>query len=785
MNILRIFGFLVVSSCAFGGQINKTLVFKANDLSFQKIKGYDLAILKGFELMHIAGAPMLPKTAVRFLLPAGAIVTDVRIITSTKETIPGEYKICPAQLPQTMSATTSPEWVSPDLKIYNRNASFPATLIEHSNTGNMGGYRIASFIVYPVQYNPTTNKLVLNSKMEIQISYKEISSLVIQKTKEQKAIFRSIVKEKVLNPEAINYYAPSGKSLSADTAEYVIITTDSFVTSFQPLADWKTKKGVPARIVTTTSIYSSYTGRDNQDKIRNFIKYANANWGTIWVLLGGQCDYENNQLIVPRRDVYYWTSGGSSGYNDQDTIPSDLYFSDLDGNWNNDGDAIWGEKPLNGDTLDYYSDVFLGRASVRTKAQVTTFVNKVLTYEKTPPSGYLKRIFLPSARASTQHDGTRTPDAISTITPSGFWDIQLYEADGNLTRTRTVDTLNSGAGFTHLFGHGNSSSALLYTTSPYLASNNIDTLKNGNKRGILNSSCCFVGAFDKGSSLYGYDCFAEHLLTASGGGVAAIMNSRAGWGDQILLYWSEALDTSFYSEVFYHNRWHLGEAHAVSKDNFVSRIQWTTTNFEYIWAWVIYELNLFGDPEMPMWTNEPGNLTITHNDTLKTSAPSFDVGVTSSKAPVESAFVCAMKSGEVYARGYTNASGNITLDVSPPASTPGFLYLTVTKHNYKPHEDTVIVATVGAEEQTQAFVNSFGVEQNYGSGIITFRYSSSSKIKPQDLKIYEISGRIVKTLTLGEENEIRWDASKIPAGIYFVKFAAGDYKITKKLILIR
>jgi hypothetical protein len=784
MKSLKILGFLLLSSYVFGGQINKTLIFKANDLSFQKIKGYDLATLNGCEFMHIAGAPMLPKAVIQFLLPNGAVVTNARIIASNKETIPGEYKICPAQLPQTMSAEKSPEWVSPDLKIYNQNTLSPATLIEHSNTGNMGGYRIASFIVYPVQYNPTTNTLVLNSKMEIQISYKEVSSPVIQKTKEQKTMFQSIVKEKVINPEDINYYAPSCKSLSADTAEYVIITTDSFVTSFQPLADWKTKKGVPARIVTTTSIYSSYSGRDNQEKIRNFIKYANTNWGTMWVLLGGQCDYENNQLIVPRRDVYYWTSGGTSGYNDQDTIPSDLYFSDLDGNWNNDGDGIWGEKPLNGDTLDYYSDVFVGRAPVRTKAQVTTFVNKVLTYEKTPPSGYLKRIFLPSARASTQHDGTRTPDAISTITPSGFWDIKLYELSGTLTRTRTVDTLNSGAGFTHLFGHGNSSSALLYTTSPYLASNNIDTLKNGNKRGILNSSCCFVGAFDKGSSLYGYDCFAEHLLTTTGGGVAAIMNSRAGWGDQILLYWSEALDTSFYSEIFYHNRWHLGEAHAVSKDNFVPRIQWTV-GYEYIWAWVIYELNLLGDPEMPMWTDEPGNLFITHNDTLKTGETNFNVGVTNSKAPVESAFVCAMKSGEIYARGYTNASGSVTLDISPPASAPGTLYLTVTKHNYKPHEDTVVVATVGAEEQTQSIVNSFKVEQSYRNNIITFRYSSNSKIKPQDLKIYEISGRIVKTIAPGEGNKVEWDANKIPAGIYFVKFAAGDYKVTKKLILIR
>ena len=33
--------------------------------------------------------------------------------------------------------------------------------------------------------------------------------------------------------------------------DYVIITQDSWVSAFQPLADWKTQKGVPATIVTT------------------------------------------------------------------------------------------------------------------------------------------------------------------------------------------------------------------------------------------------------------------------------------------------------------------------------------------------------------------------------------------------------------------------------------------------------------------------------------------------------------------------------------------------------
>ena len=162
---------------------------------------------------------------------------------------------------------------------------------------------------------------------------------------------------------------------TTDSAEYVIITADSFKTAFQELADWKTKKGVPARVVTLDSIYVEYTGTDNAEKVRNFIIEANGTWGTIWVLLGGQCDYEWGQEIVPRRNIWYRTSYVGN-YPDEDTIPSDLYFSDLDGNWNADGDGTYGESS---DDVDFYSDVFVGRAPVRTVSQVEIFIDKVLS----------------------------------------------------------------------------------------------------------------------------------------------------------------------------------------------------------------------------------------------------------------------------------------------------------------------------------------------------------------------------------------------------------------------
>ncbi len=57
------------------------------------------------------------------------------------------------------------------------------------------------------------------------------------------------------------------------------------------------------------------------------------------------------------------------------------------------------------------------------------------------------------------------------------------------------------------------------------------------------------------------------------------------------------------------------------------------------------------------------------------------------------------------------------------------------------------------------------------------------------LKIYDVSGRIVKTLineekTAGNYN-VSFDAKKLATGIYFAKFKTGDCKITKKILLIK
>ena len=67
------------------------------------------------------------------------------------------------------------------------------------------------------------------------------------------------------------------------------------------------------------------------------------NHGITRVLLGGDANgAPGDPKIVPCRGLYCAVQSHPSLYEDEN-IPADLYFAALDGDWNGDGDGLWGE----------------------------------------------------------------------------------------------------------------------------------------------------------------------------------------------------------------------------------------------------------------------------------------------------------------------------------------------------------------------------------------------------------------------------------------------------------
>ncbi len=674
------------------GTVTRTVTFERDDLIFYQVNEFDVVELRDYPAAVNPGEPRLPRVVETVIIPAGAIPVAVEVVAANWIDIPGTYTIVPAQpdvrLPMP-GKTFVPEEYLPDPDVYASFDFYPGLDIRLNGGGTMNGYRLAHVELFPVRYIPADGVLQMATSMTYRLAYSDYQVSDMIPTVRQREVFGEAVRAIVSNPEDVDFCAPRvGKESALSLVppgyyEYVVVTEPPMDTVFQRLADWKTKKGIPATVVTVSWINSNYSGYDLQEKIRNFIIDAQVNWGAIYVLLGGSGDQKTSgQNIVPARLAWYcyvdgwWT----------DSMPSDLYYSDLDGTWDNNGNHVWGELT---DNVDMYADVYVSRASLYTVAMAQNFVSKVMTYEKNPPTDYIKKMMLPTAILWSSYNERPMQDSIARMTPSDWHDAKMYERHGTLSRQAMVDSINVGYGLGHWVGHGNEN-GIYMGGGPYLNSTDADNLVNGDKQGVANCIGCMCGGWDLNP---GGDCFAEHLVNRVGGGlIATAMNSRYGFGAWVGYYVpgpSERIDTTFYANIFQADMFHCGQVHAVAKDAWVP---YADSGAQYdMTRWCIYELNLFGDPELPLWTDIPEIIAVDYPAVIPIGNQNVDVIVTSSGGPVSNALVCLQKGTETYASGYTNASGLVTLTVEP--LTPGYMQVTTTAQNHYPFEDSLFVKT--------------------------------------------------------------------------------------------
>jgi hypothetical protein len=588
----------------------------------------------------------------------------------------------------------------------------------------------------------------------------------------------------VANGEAISEYAAAqltGGARGTDV-NYLIICPAEFADEFAPLAEWKTRRGVPAEVVTVEEIVSdpAYEGSDDAERIRNCIaQYASTN-GTEWVLLGGDTG------LVPARTAYDF-------FFDQG-LPCDLYYADLDGTWDDDGDGLWGEPGE--DTVDMYSDVFVGRAPVETATEVATFVARTLAYEGASfsvPTDYQREMLLLGEimwdDPDPYTDGGVALDMIEEQSVPPRFDpvTKLYESEGTLSAAAANASLRAGTGIVIHQGHGNIGKVSLGPDD--MTSADLDALDNGGDGGLWYSVGCWSAAID-------HDTFGEHWLNnPAGGGVAYVGNSRYGWGcpgypGQCV---SDLYSREFFASLFEKELYHAGLVHADAKHQFVG-----TANGDDYMRYAMYELNLLGDPETPIWTDEPAIMTVGHPEIVATSAGTAEINVMVLKdgTPVENATVC-VSSGDfsVYAVAQTDAAGAATLTPTAGGGGPCELAVTVTAQNCVPHGSsvTVVDGETGADG-TPVAVTALG--QNSPNPFrsatsISFSLAEKSRVS---VSVYDVAGRRVRTLvnrTMSQGTaSLEWDGRNdtgeaLPSGIYFVRMQTGSVLLEKKMTLLR
>ncbi len=534
-------------------------------LTIDEAGGHSLAVMEGATQWAVAeGSPLVPTVSRAILLPsyAGEIL-DMAVITDDA-TDAGEAILLPSVTSQSVDADIDLVAMRDDC-IYSSYEPYPGMLYtSDGSVGLMKGLKILHVTLMPVQYLPATGEVVWFRGMTITITF------TIEDPTEAAGLPTI---DLLLDGNLDSYEIVT----TADDVDMLIITDASMVNEFQRLVAWKASVGVTTQVVTVEQILSSYGGVDDQERIRACIKEWYADHGLDFVLLGGDDE------IIPHRGMLGMAAGGT--YSDVD-VASDLYYAGLDGNWNDDGDALYGELGEE----DLYAEVWVGRAPVDSVDEAVTFVDKVIAYESQSSSeDHLDQALFLGEKLDSSTWGGDFKDQVEQYADD-LEVTKLYDKIGNMNKTNAFEAINQGVHLVNNMGHGNVNTvAGMYTHEMHLMEND--------DHFIWYSQSCYSASFDDRYSTKSYaieDCIAEQMVTDEHGAVAFIGNSRYGF------YYtasdngpSNEFDKQFFKAVCQDGVPYLGQALQMSKEALAS-----TTSTMDATRWVYYELNLLGDPSL-------------------------------------------------------------------------------------------------------------------------------------------------------------------------------------------
>jgi hypothetical protein len=547
-------------------------VFSSNDAftveySFDSLTITDCGKwIEGTILQEIPGEPLIPYYPASILLPQDATVKDVKVKTNPPVIQKG-IDIPWGQPPCSFESTPAP--VEKNEAIYSSDNTYPGTLFEVVSVESFRGFQILNVHLFPVQYKPKSHTVKFYQTITVEVKFgKGLKNKLYRGLQED----ISTVTTMVDNPDMAETYGDGGIILP--TEEYIIITNDTLKPEFQKLADWKANFVNGYGVYTVSWIYSNYTGVDNQEKIRNFISDWYTNHDTSYVLLGGDI------AVIPHRMF------NVSGTN----LAADMYYAHLDGDFDADGDGIYGETT---DNVDWYAEVAVGRAPCETITEASHFVNKVITYEKaTKPY----RVLFHQSRAVSGNN----PDSrclgwnCDDWVPYYYVKDYLFEEDQTVTKTLWRQHWGYNPAAVVHMGHGSASSYYIN----YEVGGNV-TWYNSDIASLTNTFwpwhttvACHTGEFTYN------DCIAEEYVKADNGAIACIHNYSSGW-----FSWSNACKYSGefcemeFRACFTDGYENLGDILNQARSYLVSSAQSNST-----YRWCFYERNLFGDPESPSFT---------------------------------------------------------------------------------------------------------------------------------------------------------------------------------------
>ncbi|MBO4839968.1 MAG: hypothetical protein J5524_02595 [Bacteroidaceae bacterium] len=664
----------------WGEKVTQRVHFSFSELKVGTRTGDDGVVYSTFSYPGIeeessSGYPALPVKFVRVDLPHDAqnITLSQKQLAVTSHVL--DQKVYPAQREVPMSLEKFEKTFCPCLSdVYESNNQFPSEQVNITDISCAGqGYRSVGLVIYPIVYHPTENKYDFCEDVEFTITY----SLPSLKARAASRANRT-------------------RDIGLPFYEYCIITNRELKDAFTRLVAWKSEKGMSAGVVckedilnnanivgdTVSAIY------DDAGKIRQYLQYAYASGITKYVLFGGG----DVGSILPIRYGTGTQYAHDNGVPEKDHIPSDLYFSELNTNWNVDGDYKYGErspfpKP-NGWAWDLGAELCVGRILCTNAEEIQNYTDKLLRYELNPGNGdysYLKKALYTQVdyMQETNEQGEIAAqlhdifpiDTIFSESPSPYADEPTAPYGNDV-----IAEMNNRYGFVSWGGHGHPngisvksnghahSPVYAITSVPgkmpgleYETANSLADLTNKDYPMVAYSISCIITPFDLYKEYTEFPNMGQSFtLGKDYGGPLLVGNTREGFSP------SSHLQQMVFNEYLMNNPM-VGPALNYAKVNFFRNSSGMQG--------VRLGTNIIGCPNIRIWTDIPSpfNATVTYQ----------------SNHPILSCNT-SRTSAEAGARDITQVNETSTTAVFDPSTQPlawengGNLLITLTGKNCLP-----------------------------------------------------------------------------------------------------
>lgn len=401
------------------------------------------------------------------------------------------------------------------------------------------GREICNVVVNPVQYDAAANKARAYSKITYKVRFvPKAGARAMAGAPATKPVI--LPADNMLGNITMNGASAkagdmavkaTGVAAGDDTRDYLIISVDKYAEAVDRFAEWKELLGF--------RVHKVLKGSWNSDAVKAEVEKAYAeNPALYYLLIVGDHD------DVPGQYMEHHADDG-----DFSVHYTDLYYGCMDGE------------------DDETPDIYRGRLSVSSSEEAATVMDKIIGYEKTPPTDagfyergvncadyldndngvaddYEDRRYVQTAeeiRAYMLGQGKDVERVYSTnyeITPK-YWNRNYFSFgepipedmlkpafawDGNEGDIRRA--INSGVFYVLHRDHG----LVDCWENPYFSVKHVDMLQNGDLLPVVFCVNCDNGAFQA-------DCLAERFLRKQGGGAVAVIAasdiSYSGYNDAL------------------------------------------------------------------------------------------------------------------------------------------------------------------------------------------------------------------------------------------------------------